>query len=178
MLFYIFYGIGGFTRDIDIFQRIKLRIEKEIEANPYNLIFNTKSFDIKVIHRNIWPYYEGEIIENGRMENPERLERIASLERFRGGRREEETEEHNFRVPGSLLSLRLESQNKEESEVQNTNDGKIFKSDECAICLTKPPNVLFCNCGHLCLCVECDKTKSLKVCPVCKTENYIKRMLD
>ena len=54
------------------------------------------------------------------------------------------------------------------------NASKSFKSDECVICLTNPPNVLFCNCGHLCLCVECEEMKSLKVCPVCKTENTIK----
>ena len=79
VLFYIFYGIGDLTRDIDIFQKIKLEIKEEIEANPYNLIFNTKHFDIKVEHRNIWPYHHGERIENGRMESSERLERIARL---------------------------------------------------------------------------------------------------
>ena len=26
---------------------------------------------------------------------------------------------------------------------------KNFKEDECVICLTNPPNILFCNCGHL-----------------------------
>ena len=40
----------------------------------------------------------------------------------------------------------------------NTNE--TFKSDECIICLTNPSNVLFCNCGHVSLCVECDKIKS------------------
>ena len=54
------------------------------------------------------------------------------------------------------------------------NTTKSFKSDGCLICLTNPPNVLFCNCGHIPICEECDKTKSLKVCPVCKTENTIK----
>ena len=75
MLFYIFYGIGGLTRDIDIFQKIKLRIKEEIEENPYNLIFNTKPFDIKVEHRNIWPYIHTERIDYGRMGNSVRLER-------------------------------------------------------------------------------------------------------
>ena len=42
----------------------------------------------------------------------------------------------------------------------------------------QPPTVLFCNCGHLSLCVECDKVKSLVVCPVCKTENTIKRTIE
>ena len=43
------------------------------------------------------------------------------------------------------------------------NTNQTFKSNECVICLTNPPNVLFCNCGHLCLCVECDKVKSLRI---------------
>ena len=70
-----------------------------------------------------------------------------------------------------------EEDSEEEEEIRNKqiNTEKTFKLDECVIYLTNPPNVLFCNCGHLCLCEECDKMKSLKICPVCKTENYIKR---
>ena len=96
---------------------------------------------------------------------------------------EEETEElsnplpiemhppnHNFTGPGTLLTRSLNS--KEEEQIKNAE--LTFKSDECVICLTNPPNVLFCNCGHIAICVECDKTKSLKTCPVCKTENTIK----
>ena len=41
----------------------------------------------------------------------------------------------------------------------NTNDEKTFKSDECAICLSNPPNILLCSCGHLCLCIKCNKAK-------------------
>ena len=29
------------------------------------------------------------------------------------------------------------------------NKEETFKYDECVICLTNPPSVLFCNCGHL-----------------------------
>ena len=65
-----------------------------------------------------------------------------------------------------------------ETRKERINLEKSFKSSECVICLTNPPNVLFCNCGHLCLCVECDEGKSLDVCPVCKNENYIKRMVE
>ena len=79
---------------------------------------------------------------------------------------------------------------KEEKRNKQINTDKTFKSDECVICLTDPPNVLFCNCGHLCLCEECDEKHSVSVinsscifcddvvtctCPVCKTENTIKR---
>ena len=59
-----------------------------------------------------------------------------------------------------------------------THKKKPFKSDECVICLTNTPNVLFCNCGHLCVCIECDKVKSLNTCPVCKTETTIKRDIE
>ena len=55
---------------------------------------------------------------------------------------------------------------------------KIFKSEECIICLTNQPNVLFCNCGHLCYCNKCYKLKTLSTCPICKTDNEIIRMLE
>ena len=55
---------------------------------------------------------------------------------------------------------------------------KIFKSDECIICMTNKPNVLFCNCGHLSYCINCYKIKTLSVCPICKTDNEIIRMLE
>ena len=61
--------------------------------------------------------------------------------------------------------------------VNKINADKSFKSDECVICLINLPNVLFCNCGHIAMCLECDKTKSLKKCQICKTENTIKRTL-
>ena len=62
-------------------------------------------------------------------------------------------------------------------EEKQINTVKSFRSDYCIICLTNLPYVLFCNCGHLCLCDECDKIKTLIVCPVCKTENTIKRIV-
>ena len=63
-------------------------------------------------------------------------------------------------------------------EVKIINPSKIFKSEECVICLTNQPTILFCNCGHLCNCAECYKFKSLSACPVCKTENKIIRMIE
>ena len=103
---------------------------------------------------------------------------------------------HNFISPGTPLTWRLEvnpdngeeredkeegeeeEEEEEEKQIITINTDKSFKSYECVICLTKPPSVLFCNCGHLSLCVECDKVKSLVVCPVCKTENTIKRPIE
>ena len=53
--------------------------------------------------------------------------------------------------------------------VEITNGEKTFKQDKCVICLTNPSNILFCNCGHLCLCKKCNEIKNLKKCPVYKT---------
>ena len=58
------------------------------------------------------------------------------------------------------------------------NSSQSFFSNECIICLTNPPNVLFCNCGHLCLCLECERKKISNKCPICKTENEIIRSLN
>ena len=55
---------------------------------------------------------------------------------------------------------------------------QTFKEDECVICLSEPPNVLFCNCGHIATCVECSKIESLEKCPICKNENIILRIIE
>ena len=65
-----------------------------------------------------------------------------------------------------------------ESRKETINLEKSFKSGECVICLINPPNVLFYNCGHIPIYVECDVEKGLDVCPVCKNENYIKRAIE
>ena len=57
------------------------------------------------------------------------------------------------------------------------NADQTFKPYECVICLTNPPNVLFCNCRHIAICSKYDKKKSLENCPVCKTETTIKRTI-
>ena len=79
-----------------------------------------------------------------------------------------------------LKSQNSEPMREEESEEEKIiNTSKSFKSDECVICLTEPPNVLFCNCGHIAICVECSKTgESLEECPICKTENTNLRIIE
>ena len=42
-------------------------------------------------------------------------------------------------------------------------------SKECAICMANPRNVLFKNCGHVCVCKECITRMTKKECPVCRT---------
>ena len=54
--------------------------------------------------------------------------------------------------------------------------GKTFKSDQCVICLEEEPKVLFCNCGHICICEKC-ATHRYDNCPDCKKENTILRII-
>ena len=65
----------------------------------------------------------------------------------------------------------------EEKEELSINDFKTFKLERCIICLEKEPKVLFCNCGHICICDECF-VKKLDNCPVCKEGNTILRMIE
>ena len=41
------------------------------------------------------------------------------------------------------------------TNVEITNGEKTFKPEECMICLDKEPNVMFCSCGHICICSTC-----------------------
>ena len=59
------------------------------------------------------------------------------------------------------------------------------REDMCCVCLTKPPNVMLSNCGHLCLCEECNdrlnsnhnfEVGNLK-CPICRTKVTQKRII-
>ena len=72
-------------------------------------------------------------------------------------------EEEDFLILGGN-SIDLRNELEPEEYIQNSpriiNSSQSFKSNECVICLTNPPNVLFCNCGHLCLCSECERKKN------------------
>ena len=88
-------------------------------------------------------------------------------------------EEEDFLIlGGNSIDLRNEPEPEPEPEPQIINASHSFKSNECVICLTNPPNVLFCNCGHLCLCSECERKKISNKCPICKIENTIIRTLE
>ena len=87
---------------------------------------------------------------------------------------------------GSIRDLKLVIIGQEEQllrgiprTVRETNENKSFKSDECAVCMSNPPNVLFCNCGHLSICCRCFETiRQVKIqCVVCKEENATIRIL-
>ena len=91
--------------------------------------------------------------------------------------------EENGELDSELIINRLNQgsvtfQESDDEEENIINSSQTFKTDECVICLTNPPHVLYCNCGHLSICKECDKIKTLSSCPVCKTENTILRLIE
>ena len=45
---------------------------------------------------------------------------------------------------------------------------KAFKADQCVICLTNLPNILFYDCMHICTCLECEELNPLNSCPYCR----------
>ena len=71
-----------------------------------------------------------------------------------------------------------ESKDKDEDGAITINEIKTYKTDECVICLENKNNVLFCNCGHICVCKKCIEIKRLTKCPVCKTKNTILRIIE
>ena len=76
-----------------------------------------------------------------------------------------EPEIDNLRVRLQDLSNELEAyQNR--SKVTN----KCVKSDTCCICLSNPSNIIFTDCGHLCICDSCNEKLTELKCPICRTE--------
>ena len=91
------------------------------------------------------------------------------LEYEREIREEEEAEEAYYSDSGD--------NDDEEKEELSINDFKTFKLEQCVICLEEEPKVLFCNCGHLCICEKC-LVHRYDNCPVCKKENTILRIIE
>ena len=73
-------------------------------------------------------------------------------------------------------TLRIEVENDEESVPPKPIE-KTFKEDQCVICLEEEPKVLFCNCGHICICEKCASHR-YDNCPVCKKKNTILRIIE
>ena len=58
-----------------------------------------------------------------------------------------------------------------------TNSLRIFDSKECQVCLENPTSILFCICGHICMCGDCIKKYQSGACPICKTYNeYVRKI--
>ena len=62
---------------------------------------------------------------------------------------------------------------------QIINAEKIFKENECVICFKKEPKIIFCNCGHQCVCKECWRLLDDRnhICVICRKRNDIIRII-
>ena len=63
------------------------------------------------------------------------------------------------------------------NEDESINSENTFSTNTCLICSITPPNVLFCNCGHIGICVNCYKNYNKKQCVSCRMLNTIIRIL-
>ena len=87
-------------------------------------------------------------------------------------------EEEDYSIlGGEFIDLRREPR-RELGKTKIINALQTFKSNEYIICLSNPPNVMFCNCGHMCFCLECERKYESNECPICKTKNNIIRSLN
>ena len=68
----------------------------------------------------------------------------------------------------------VEDHHESEDEEDNPVTIKAYKEGKCVVCLSNDPEILFCNCGHLCICQECEKRKPSKKCPLCRTRIFTK----
>ena len=84
-----------------------------------------------------------------------------------------------------VISYSEEEEDEEEEEEEEEEEilpppisnFKTFKVEQCVICLGNIPNVLFCNCGHICICETCNVNEFTN-CPMCKKESTILRIIE
>ena len=70
----------------------------------------------------------------------------------------------------------------DESEEEEIEDDlvvvtKPFKTDQCVVCLSKEPKILFFNCLHYCVCSECEEANPFRKYPSCRTRIETKVMI-
>ena len=51
----------------------------------------------------------------------------------------------------------VESEDEEDEDTTPVAISKPFHSDQCVVCLSKKPELLFMNCLRCCVCLECEK---------------------
>ena len=64
------------------------------------------------------------------------------------------------------------------NEDEYINSESTYVMSNCLICSITPPNVLFCNCGHLVVCENCYRNYNKKQCVSCRMLNTIVRIIE
>ena len=44
-----------------------------------------------------------------------------------------------------------------------------FVQEDCVICVTNKPNILYSGCGHMCIYDSCDRAHPVNTCPLCRS---------
>ena len=73
------------------------------------------------------------------------------------------------------IEVEMEDESQDESEdTTPVAISKPFHSDQCVVCLSKKPEILFVKCLHCCVCLKCEETNPFRRCPSCRTHISIK----
>ena len=68
----------------------------------------------------------------------------------------------------------LESEDELEEDKAPVAVSKPFNSNQCVICLSNKPDILFTNSLHHCVCLECETINPFESCPYCKNKISMK----
>ena len=68
--------------------------------------------------------------------------------------------------------------NEDDASQKSINSENTYVTSNCLICSITPPNVLFCNCGHLVVCENCYRNYNKKQCVSCRMLNTIVRIIE
>ena len=69
----------------------------------------------------------------------------------------------------SKVEMEDESEDEEDEDTTPITVSEPFHSDQCVVCLSKKTELLFVNCLHRCVCLECEETNPFRRCPSCRT---------
>ena len=84
-------------------------------------------------------------------------------------------QEYNLPIVESEESeYQMESEDVIEEDKNPIPVSKPFVSDQCVVCLSNKPNLIFINCLHCCVCLECEKRRPFNKCPSCRTNILMK----
>ena len=84
-----------------------------------------------------------------------------------GNQFNDELYEHLQEIYYSYLD-RTEPTHKDDEPPTPLTPLKSFRTDTYVICLIKEPYILFTDCRHICICLECEEIKPLNKCPYCR----------
>ena len=73
---------------------------------------------------------------------------------------------------GNEVAEETKGGSKGESEAESEDEPitlEVYKEDKCVVCLNNEPKILFYDCVHYCVCLECEERNPFKKYPYCRT---------